>query len=79
MEGLAAVAAALLLWAILGEDGKKEKDRLYAPGEIFIGREAEDDESGGRFFVYTLDPFEIVYRGTFQECHSFMKSHIRKE
>ena len=78
MEGVAAVAAAVLLLAILGDGRKKDNERLYDPGEIFIGREAEDDENGRRcYFVYTLDPFEILYRGNFEECHSFMKSHIR--
>ena len=75
MDALAALAAAVLLLAIF-DSGKKKDETMYDPGELFLGREAADDEI---YYVYKFEPFEVVYRGDFDECREFMKSHTRKE
>lgn len=76
MEPIAALAAALLLLAIFGDGGgssKKQDKKLYKHDELFLGREASDDDA---YYVYTYDPsFEILFRGSLHECCDFLREN----
>lgn len=80
MEGMAAVAAALLLLAILDDGNRKSKkqdEKSYKSGELFLGREALDDDV---YYVYTFTPnFAVLHRGTLEECCEYMRDHTLVE